>query len=64
LLSLLAPPPPRWRHRLRASPLRTAGFVVGDASMRFALASRLLRRRDAGEREPGVYRLADWAGSS
>jgi len=64
LLALLAPPQPRWRHHFRKHPLRTLGFVVGDPSMRYALAGRLLerrRRRRPVAPEPGLYELGDWA---
>jgi glyoxylase-like metal-dependent hydrolase (beta-lactamase superfamily II) len=64
LLSLLAPPQPRWRQRLLEHPVRTLGFVLGDASMRYALASRLfdrLRRRHQTFNEPGLYEIRDWA---
>jgi hypothetical protein len=61
LLSLLAPPQPRWRERLRKDPLRTLGFIVGDPSMRFELASHVPGiRRGAAQTEPGLYQMRDW----
>ncbi|MBV9174936.1 MAG: MBL fold metallo-hydrolase, partial [Chloroflexi bacterium] len=44
LLNVLAPAQPRWRQRLRKTPLRTLGFVVGDPGMRLDLFSRLGQR--------------------
>jgi hypothetical protein len=62
LIGLLAPPQPRWRQRLRKAPLRTAGFVLGDPSMRLALARGLRRRAQRGAAdEPELYAIRDWA---
>jgi hypothetical protein len=62
VLNLLAPPPTRWRQRLRQAPLRTLGFVLGDPSMRYELLGAL-RRRASGQAagEPTLYGLGDWA---
>jgi Beta-lactamase superfamily domain len=62
LLNLLAPPPPRWRERLRQAPSRTLGFLIGDAGMRLDLATRLRHRaqRQSAE-EPALYQITDWA---
>jgi hypothetical protein len=67
LLNLLAFPQPRWRERLRKHPGRVLGFMVGDASMRYELTSKLkakLRRArppQAALTERGLYAIADWA---
>jgi hypothetical protein len=63
LLDLLSPQRPRWRHRIRKHPLRTLGFMLGDPSMRHALASRWLRKRGGARPagEPGLYEVRDWA---
>jgi hypothetical protein len=63
LLNLLAYPQPRWRERFRKHPARVLGFVVGDASMRYALRSKLgLARSQRGEVvERGLYAIGDWA---
>ncbi len=67
LLDLLGYPQPRWRERLRKHPGRVLGFMVGDASMRYEVKSKLksrlglvgATRGDATER--GLYAIADWA---
>ena len=63
LLNLLAFPRSRWRERLRTHPGRVLGFMVGDASMRYELKSKLglarSTRTDTTER--GLYAIADWA---
>jgi hypothetical protein len=63
LLNLLAPPPPRWRRRLRQAPLRTLGFAIGDPSMRYELFGALRRRaaRATAAPEPALYQITDWA---
>ena len=60
LLQLLAPAQPRWREHLRERPWRTARYIVGDPSMRYAAAARLLRRRQPQTSEPAPYELRDW----
>jgi hypothetical protein len=68
LLDLLAPPRPRWRERLRQDPLRTIGFMVGDASMRHDFRRRMARRLGISSppraTEPGLYAIGDWASLS
>ncbi len=67
LLNLLAFAQPRWRERLQKHPGRALGFMLGDASMRYELKSKLeaklglagVRRGAATER--GLYAIADWA---
>jgi hypothetical protein len=63
LLNLLAYPRPRWRERFRQHPSRVLGFVLGDASMRHELKSKLgLARSPRGEgTERGLYAIGDWA---
>jgi hypothetical protein len=63
LLNLLAFPQSRWRERLRKHPGRVVGFVVGDASMRLELKSKLgLAVSPRGEEpERGLYAIGDWA---
>jgi hypothetical protein len=67
LLNLLAFPQPRWRERVRAHPGRVLGFVVGDASMRYELKSKLKSKLGAANAphaettERGLYAIADWA---
>jgi hypothetical protein len=63
LLQLLAPTPPRWRQHLRERPLRTARFLLGDASMRYAVAKRLVHRtRPSSPAGFGAapYEMRDW----
>ena len=60
ILQLLAPSQPRWRQQLRERPWRTARYIVGDPSMRFAAASRVLRRTAPGTSEPAPYEMRDW----
>jgi hypothetical protein len=63
LLQLLSPIQPRWRQHLRERPLRTLRYLVGDPSMRYAAAMRLLRlRRRAAQpaHEPAPYDIRDW----
>jgi hypothetical protein len=62
LLAMLAPPQPRWRERLRTAPLRTAGFLLGDPSMRLGVFDDLRRRAQwTAPDEPALYRIDDWA---
>jgi hypothetical protein len=60
LLQLLTPPQPRWRQHLRERPLRTLHYLVGDPSMRYAAARRLLRSPKARDSERAPYDLRDW----
>jgi hypothetical protein len=60
ILQLLAPTAPRWREQLRARPWRTARFILGDPSMRYAAATRVLRRRRAPSPELAPYEMRDW----
>jgi hypothetical protein len=62
LLNLLSPPRPRWRERLRKHPARTLGFLVGDASIRYELKSRLGLKRTVPtpHARPALYGIGDW----
>ncbi|MDQ6675259.1 MAG: MBL fold metallo-hydrolase [Chloroflexota bacterium] len=68
LLNLLACAQPRWRERLKKHPGRVLGFMVGDASMRYALKSKLglahstrAEQAQHAQTERGLYAIADWA---
>ncbi|MGI9147457.1 MAG: MBL fold metallo-hydrolase [Chloroflexota bacterium] len=67
LLNLLAFPQTRWRERLRKHPGRVLGFMVGDASMRYELKTKLksklgrTRSTNANANERELYAIADWA---
>jgi hypothetical protein len=62
ILHLLSPVAPRWRQHLRERPLRTLHYLIGDPSMRYAAARRLLRspKAKATESERAPYDLRDW----
>jgi hypothetical protein len=60
LLQLLALSQPRWREHLRERPWRTARYLVGDPSMRYAAATRVLRRTRTRTYAPSPYELRDW----
>jgi hypothetical protein len=60
ILQLLSPTPPRWRQQLRERPWRTLRYLLGDPSMRYAAATRALRRRRTQTRDPAPYELRDW----
>jgi hypothetical protein len=60
ILQLLAPSQPRWRQHVRERPWRTARYLVGDPSMRYAAAVRVLRRSRARTAEPAPYEIRDW----
>lgn len=60
LLHVLSPSQPRWRQHLRARPLRTLRYLVGDPSMRYAAARRLLRSRALAAPERSPYDIRDW----
>jgi hypothetical protein len=62
ILQLLSPGQPRWRQHLRQRPWRTTRYLLGDPSMRYAAAQRLLRRSRAQTTEPAPYELRDWVG--
>jgi hypothetical protein len=61
-LHLLSPTVPRWRQQARAHPWRTIRYLVGDPSMRYAAAGRMLAKRQAVQTtaEPAPYELRDW----
>lgn len=63
LLNLLAYRQSRWRERFRKHPGRVVSFVLGDASMRYELKSKLhLGRAPSGTgAEPGLYTIGDWS---
>ncbi|MBV9577185.1 MAG: MBL fold metallo-hydrolase [Chloroflexi bacterium] len=60
ILQLLAPSQPRWRQHLRERPWRTLRYLVGDPSMRYAAAQRVLRRSGSRDSDPAPYELRDW----
>jgi hypothetical protein len=60
ILQLLAPTPPRWRQHLRERPWRTARYIIGDPSMRYAAATRLLGRTSTRTSDPSPYEMRDW----
>jgi hypothetical protein len=61
LLQLLTPAQPRWRQHLRERPLRTLRYLVGDPSMRYAAARRVLRTsKPSAALERAPYDLRDW----
>jgi hypothetical protein len=60
LLQLLSPTQPRWRQHLRERPRRTLRYLVGDPSMRYAAAQRLLRHAPAPSPDPAPYDMRDW----
>ncbi len=62
ILQLLAPNQPRWREHLRQRPWRTARYILGDPSMRYAGARRLLHRSRTRARtsDPAPYEMRDW----
>jgi hypothetical protein len=62
LLQLLAPAQPRWRQLVREHPFRTFRYILGDASMRYAMTKRVLRRTRARQAfvEPAPYEIRDW----
>jgi hypothetical protein len=60
ILQLLSPTPPRWRQHLRERPWRTLRYLLGDPSMRYAAATRALRRHRAHTNDPAPYELRDW----
>jgi beta-lactamase family protein len=60
LLNLLSPVQPRWRQHLRERPLRTLRYLLGDPSMRYAVARRVLRHKSEAPAERAPYDLRDW----
>jgi hypothetical protein len=62
ILHLLSPVAPRWRQHLRERPLRTLHYLIGDPSMRYAAARRVLRssRSATTQSERAPYDLRDW----
>jgi Beta-lactamase superfamily domain len=60
LLQLLAPAQPRWRQHLRERPLRTLRYLIGDPSMRYALARRSGRPASTRPANLAPYEMRDW----
>jgi hypothetical protein len=59
-LQLLSPSQPRWRQHLRERPLRTLRYLVGDPSMRYAAARRVLLSKAPVVPERAPYDIRDW----